>query len=298
MKRVWLLTSAAVVFAAGCSNGRSARTDSLQMLATQQSTLARQLAAQKDSLTQVVLDADQFITRIDSQISTVKGLPKGQKREGVESPIQDQLLRRKEMMARVNALVARSKATSAQLAEAKKREAALLGENTQLKGENAQLHEQIERDQKMIADLGETIQRQTATIASLETRVDSLTGEMRSLAMVSNRAFYIVGTEKELIQKGVIVKEGGANLLFAHPGRTLQPARSVNPELFTAIDARETKEIQLPDSTKRYQVVSRQSLDDCDVVERDKATFKGGVLRISDASKFWAPSRYLILVQK
>jgi regulator of replication initiation timing len=299
MKRVWLLaTAAAAVMAAGCNSRASARADSLQMLANQQSSLSKQLTAQKDSLTQVVLDADQFITRIDSQISTVKGLPKGQKREGMESPIQEQLVRRKEMMARVNALVARAKATSAQLAEAKKHEAALLGENEQLKGENAQLHEQIERDQKMIADLGETIQRQTATIASLETRVDSLNTEMRSLAMVSNRAFYIVGTENELIQKGVIVKEGGANLLFVHPGRTLQPARTLNPELFTAIDAREVKEIQLPDSTKRYQVVSRQSLDDCDVKDRDKATFKGGVLHIADAGKFWGPSRYLILVQR
>jgi regulator of replication initiation timing len=298
MKRLWIL-SAAAFLAAGCTNSRAtARADSLQVLATQQSSLARQLSAQKDSLTQVVLDADQFITRVDSQISTVKGLPKSQKREGVESPIQEQLIRRKEMMARVSALVARAKATSAQLAEVKKHETALLAENEQLKGENSQLKEQIERDQKMIADLGETIQRQTATIASLETRVDSLNTEMKSLAMVSNRAFYIVGTEKELIQKGIIVKEGGANLLLLHPGRTLQPARTLNPELFTAIDAREVKEIQLPDSTKRYQVVSRQSLDDCDVNDRDKSTFKGGVLRIADASKFWGPSRYLILVQR
>src|SRR5512146_1812778 len=144
MKRVWLLATAAL-FAAGCSNGRTkARADSLQVLANQQSTLARQLSAQKDSLTQVVLDADQFITKIDSQISTVKGLPKGQKREGVESPIQDQLLRRKEMMSRVNALVIRAKQTATQLAEARKHEAALRGENDQLKGENAQLREQID----------------------------------------------------------------------------------------------------------------------------------------------------------
>jgi len=297
MKRVWLLATAAL--AAGCSNGRAtARADSLQVLASQQGTLAKQLSAQKDSLTQVVLDADQFITKIDSQISTVKGLPKGQKREGVESPIQDQLIRRKEMMARVNALVVRAKQTASLLAEARKHEAALRGENDQLKGENAQLREQIDRDQKMIADLGETIQRQTATIASLETRVDSLNTEMKSLATVNNRAFYIVGTENELVQKGVIVREGGANLLLAHPGRTLQPARTLNPELFTAIDTREVKEIQLPDSTKRYQVVSRQSLDDCDVKDRDKATFKGGVLHIADAGKFWSPSRYLILVQR
>src|SRR6185369_17024224 len=150
--------------------------------------------------------------------------------------------------------------------------------------------DQIERDQKMIADLGETIQRQTTQIASLEARSDSLNTEIRTMASVNSRVYYIVGTEKELIEKGVVVKEGGTNLLIARVGRTLQPARTLNPELFTSIDAREIKEIPLPDSTKRYQVVSRQSLDDCDVHERDKATFKGAALRIADAGKFWAPS--------
>jgi hypothetical protein len=167
----------------------------------------------------------------------------------------------------------------------------------QLKGENTDLRAQIDRDQKMIADLGETIQRQTMQIAGLESRMDSLNTEMKTLGEKNYRAYYIVGTEKELLQKGVIVKEGGANLLIKRVGRTLQPARTLNPELFTAIDQREVQQIPLPDSTKRYQIVSRQSLDDCDVKDRDKASFRGE-LRIADASKFWAPSRYLILVQR
>jgi len=295
MKRVLLLATA--VFAAACNGKAAARADSLQAVASKQAQLSTQLAAQKDSLTAIVLDADQFISRVDSQISTVKGLPKSQRREGMESPIQEQIVRRKEMLARVNALVARAKSTAAELAEARKREIALRGELDQLKGENAQFREQVERDQKMIADLGETIQRQTAQIASLEAKSDSLNTEMRTMASVNSRVYYIVGTEKELVQKGVVVKEGGTNLLVARVGRTLQPARTLNPELFTSIDAREIKEIPLPDSTKRYQVVSRQSLDDCEVKDRDKATFKGA-LRIADAGKFWAPSRYLILVQR
>lgn len=296
MKRLCLL--AAATLAAGCSSGKSkARADSLQAVAAQQTTLMNQLSAQKDSLTQVVLDADQFITKIDSQISTVKGLPTNKRKQAMESPIQEQLASRKEMLARVDALVKRAKSTAAQLAEARKLEVALRGENDQLKGANAQLQEQIEKDQKMIADLGETIQRQTLQLSELGVRVDSLNGEIRTIAATSNRAFYIVGTEQELLKKGIIVKEGGANLLVARVGRSLQPARDLNPELFTVIDRREVTEIPLPDSTKRYQLVSRQSLDDCEVENRDRTTFKG-TLRIADAGKFWAPSPYLILVQR
>lgn len=297
MTRLRLLAAALLV--AGCSNGKAkARADSLQALAAQQSTLATQLAAQKDSLTQVVLDADQFIAKIDSQVSTVKGLPKSKRKQAMESPMQEQIANRKEMLARVDALVKRAKSTAAQLAEARKREVALRGENDSLRTENTQLRDQLDKDQKMIADLGQTIERQLQQIATLETSVDSLSGEIRAIASTSNRAFYIVGTEQELIRKGIVVKEGGTNLLVARVGRTLQPARTLNPELFTVIDRREVREIPLPDSTKKYQLVSRQSLDDCEVGERDnKTTFKG-VLRIADSGKFWAPSPYLILVQR
>jgi hypothetical protein len=44
-------------------------------------------------------------------------------------------------------------------------------------------------------------------------------------------------------------------------------------------------------------VISRQSLDDAVVVERDRNSFKGN-LKIADAGKFWAPSRFLVLVEQ
>lgn len=295
MKRLFLLAAAAA--AIGCANGAAERADSLQAVSAQQVQLMNQLSAQKDSLTRVVLDADSFISKVDSTISTVKGLPKSKRKQALESPIQEQLVQRKEMLERVNALVARAKTTAAQLAEARRREQALRGEVDTLKGENAALRAQIEQDQKMIADLGETIQRQTVNIAGLEARIDTLNTEMTTLGKDHFRAYYIVGSEKELLEKGVIVKEGGANLLVKRVGRSLVPARALNPELFTEIDQREVSEIPLPDSTKRYQIVSRQSLDDCEVQDRDKATFRGQ-LRIADSKKFWSPSRYLIVVQR
>ena len=43
--------------------------------------------------------------------------------------------------------------------------------------------------------------------------------------------------------------------------------------------------------------MSRQSLDAAEVQERNKNTFKGN-LHIADASKFWGPSKYLVLVEQ
>ena len=55
--------------------------------------------------------------------------------------------------------------------------------------------------------------------------------------------------------------------------------------------------IVVPDSTKRYRLVSRQNLDHAEADERDGVTFKGN-LKITDINLFWGPTRYLILVER
>jgi hypothetical protein len=291
MTQITRFASAALllVSVAACKDKVSiARADSLQGQLTEQQTLSNQLNAQKDSLTRVVLDADAFLGQMDSAISTVRGLPRA-KRSATESPLADQIAARKEMMTRVSALVSRAKQTSAQLADLQKKQVLSAEENAQLKSK-------IESDAQLIADLGSTIERQTAQIVMLEASVDSLNTEMKTLGTRHYKAYYVIGTEDELIEKGLIVKEGGANLLVVRPGRTLQPARVLNPDAFTPIDQREMTEITVPDSTRRYRLVSRQSLDAAEVAERNGTSFRGN-LKIANPDQFWGPSRFLILVR-
>jgi hypothetical protein len=263
---------------------------------TEQQTLYTQLQAQKDSLTRVVVDADAFIGQMDSAISTVRGMPRA-KRTGTEDPIADQLDARKEMMGRVDALVARAKATASQLAELQKKQTATENANVELQGRVAEQARKIEQDAQLVADLGATIERQRTMIATLEARVDSLDAAVKTVSDRHYRSYYVVGTEKELMATGVVVKEGGANLLIARPGRTLVPARVLNADAFTAIDQRRVLEIQVPDSTKRYRLVSRQNLDAAEVTGREGTTFTGN-LKITNPEEFWAGSRFLILVQQ
>jgi hypothetical protein len=260
------------------------------VLSTQRAQLVGQLAAQKDSLTRVVLQADDFIMHIDSSVATVTGMPRGKRADRKLDPLARQLVNRKLVMARVDALVARARSTAAQLSKAN--------------ASNTALRAQLASDSALITDLNTTIQRQTAMIDALSVRVDSLKSSTQrlasSLATVEtqlNKAFFVVGREDELVKRGVIVREGGANLLFAHPGRTLQVARTLDSSAFTVVDQRGTRLIQMPDTTRRYRIVSRQSLDDATVESREKNSFRGN-LTIADASKFWAASRYLVVVEQ
>lgn len=286
------IVATTALVAVACDNGRAAREDSLRVVQSQQLQLMSQLSAQKDSLTKVILDADEFISKVDSKVSSVKGVRaktiKG--KAELESPIQQQIQNRKEMLARVDALVKRAKQTADELAAAKERAAELTGENVRLQGENEQLRSQLDENQKMVAQFSETIERQAAAITTLETEIKTVGARLYT-------AYYIIGREKELLAKGVVVREGGANLLIKRVGRTLQQARKLNSELFTQIDQRETQHIVVPDSTKRYRLVSRQNLDHADVQERDGVTFTGN-LKITDINGFWGPTRFLILAER
>jgi len=291
MKRLWPAAILALPLALACNSAKEkARADTAQALAAQQKVLMAKLEAQKDSLSQVVGDADSFIAKIDSQVSKVKGLPKSKKNRKSESPIQDQLQARKDMLKRVSALVERAQQTAKELADARKRE-------EDLRGENAKLQAQVDADALRIAELTSQIEQQAQSIAMMQAKVDTLDVLVNDLRATQSKAYYVIGDEGDLIKKGIVVKEGGANLLIARIGRTLVPARTLDRDMFKSIDVRETHEIQVPDSTRRYQIVSRQSLDDADAPERDGASFRGN-LKIKDSDKFWAPSKYLIIVQK
>jgi hypothetical protein len=291
MKRLWPVAILALPLAVGCTSAKErARADSAQALATTQKVLMAKLEAQKDSLTQVVNDADGFIAKVDSTVSKVKGLPKSKRLKNSESPIEDQLHARKEMLKRVSALVQRAQETAKELADARKRE-------EELKSDNDKLKAQVDADALRIAELTSQIDQQTMTIATMQAKVDTLDMLVNDLRATQSKAYYVIGNEDVLIKKGVIVKEGGANLLIARVGRTLVPARNLDRDVFTAIDVRQVHEIEVPDSTKRYQIVSRQSLDDADAPQRDGPSFRGN-LKIKDSDKFWAPSKYLIIVER
>jgi DNA repair exonuclease SbcCD ATPase subunit len=283
----------------GCTSpAEQARADSARVLIAQQGLLLQKLTAQRDSVSRILGDADDFIGQIDSSISRVKGLSgRARAARGSEGAIQDQIHRRKDMLRRVDALVARARETANEVAALKDRERRLLAENGQLKDSLSAAAQRLLVDAQEIEGLRGTIEQQAQAIAAMQARLDDFDKQLVAERAASSRAYYVIGTEDELLKKGVIVKEGGTNLLIKRIGRTLVPARELSKEAFTSIDTRQVHEIEVPDSTKRYQIVSRQSLDDVKVGVREGTTFRGA-LGIPDSDKFWAQSRYLIIVQK
>jgi len=162
---------------------------------------------------------------------------------------------------------------------------------------------QLAAYERTIQDMKATVERQQAEIASLNQRVDSLTSANTVLIARNNEmsaredsVFVAIGSEKDLIKRGLIKKEGGTKLMFGR-GKTIVAARHLEPAQFQTISKLKDLTINLPDPNKTYRLVTRQDMHFAEPQDPKKGMVKGA-LKISDPNAFWGGSKYLILVEQ
>ncbi len=302
MRYAWLI-AIAVVATTGCNQAEMKKA----------LTEAKAAEAQKDSLLTEVLETTQFVSDITSELAKAKsvtvktagtdpGVP-GAKKDREE---------RKAALGRIQQVITKLNESEAKLAETETRAKTS-------RQRNARLLAQIETFKKTIEDLRTTAEQEKSEyemllaqkdtqIVTLAGRVDTLSVEntqlssekaaladtVGDLTSYKNTVYYAIGTKDELMKRGVITKEGSKFLIFG--GTRLEPARTLNPEAFTAIDKTAATSIPLPRTDKKYKIVSRQS----PTYLATGATKDGkvtGSVEIAQPEEFWSPSKYLILVQ-
>jgi len=285
-----------VVLATGCDRSRAELTKALAE--------ARAAEAQKDTLLTEVLETTQFVSDLNSELAKAKSIMLGTDGgdRGVPGTLQDRA-QRKATLARIQQVIARLNESEAKLTATEVR-----AKNAKVR--NDRLLAQIATYKQTIADLTTAAEQQRSEIADQKTQIASLTGRLdtldketvylrgsvRSLTSYKNTVYYAVGTKDELIEHGVVTKEGSKFLIFG--GTKLMPARNLNRAAFTAIDKTKTLSIPLPRTDKKYRIVSRQNPDHLTGGVTEKGEVTGGVVEILSPDEFWSPSKYLILVQK
>jgi hypothetical protein len=163
-----------------------------------------------------------------------------------------------------------------------------------------------------IANYDSVISNQREQLVAFASQLDTLRGENTALIAVNgalrdtvgdltlrdNTVYYIIGTKDELVHRGIIEETGGSRFLFVlwKSGKSLQPARTLDPSAFTAIDKRQVTSIPLPDTTKTYRIASRQDLSALATPPDDGGNVHGAV-RIAEPGRFWTGSKFLIIVQ-
>lgn len=272
----------------------SAERDSLQ-------GLMQGASADKDRALAQVVEASKFADEVDAELRKVRGLSS---KVGVtksdESGKTEAAAAQKDILDRLaqmrQRLAARQRQVAAMLDTMKTMRADSSAAATLLVDLNARL---ALRD-KEIAAFQEEIRALRMQNAQLTVEKAVLSDTVKAMDVRENKVFYVVGSRRQLIADKLVTEEGGSRgLLIVKLGRTLVPARSLDESRFTRADRREVLTIPLPRNDRPYRIVSRHDVGLIEAAKKEKdGAVRGESIRITDPVKFWATSRYLILVEK
>ena len=293
-----------VLLLAACDNQAKRQ---LATLAHSDSLRTDSLVGIKNDLLNEVMTSTQFVAAINDEMAKLKSSKKSVKvtsGTASESEVTDVKAQRADVLKRIRSLVARLDSSEARVETLRARAA-------KLSQHDATLVAQVEQYSRTIADLRATVERQKAeygvTIAALNSRIDTLnttnvqlSGEkaalndtVSALNTEKNTVYYAVGTKDDLIKAGILVEEGHKRLLLIG-GRPVAPARELDPSKFTRIDRLQDRTINLPPGD--FTIFSRQNPAYASPLVKKDGKISGG-LRVDEPEKFWAPSRFLILVK-
>jgi len=281
-KGAWL--SIALIVALSCKQGPSpetqARIDSLS-----------QASAQKDRLVEEIAENTRFVSEISAELAKAAVPPKKLKVSS-ESPLRAS---RDTLIQKIRYITARVREIEPKLQDSERRISELTSISDSLRNALAatmqNLQGVIDSQKEQIAALTEQVETLTAENVALKDTIENMSTE-------ANTVYYVVGTKDELEQKGIVKEEGGARFLFVlwKSGKTLVPARSLDPSVFTPVDRRHFSQLPLPATDKEYRIVSRQDVGALETPPSGDGTITGRV-KIADSARFWANSKYLIIVE-
>jgi len=298
MRFFGLILVLAATATSGCERSRAELTKALAE--------SKAAEAQKDSLLTEVLETTQFVSDLNSELAKANAVSLSS--EGTDRGMPGAQLDREERKAtleRIQQVIARLNESEVKLTAAEDRAKKASSRNARLLAQIATYKQTIEalktaaeqqrsEQEAIIADQRTQISTLSGQVDELNVQTASLRDTVVHLTKYKNRVYYAVGTKKELLQSGVVTKEGSKFLIFG--GTRLEPARKPNLEAFTMIDKTQTLSIPLPRTDKKYKIVSRQSPEylSGDVTEKGEVK---GVVEIASPEEFWSASKYLILVE-
>lgn len=282
-KALWIISIGTVLLAACTSNDKKIDEDSIRI--AQLSAQYDEATNFNDSLMLLMGDIYMGLDSINMQEGLLNNIDNG---EGVD--------RRAEIRHNLSNIKARLNANRALLAKMEAQLKNSKNENSVQAKTIAQLKAHIEQQDQKIAQLENELSAAKGTIENLNTEVaqtkaqveeETAAKEVAQQAATAaeneaNKVYYAIGTAKELKANGLLEKK--------FLGATKVMKGNYNVSYFTAADKRNISVI--PTNGKKVKVWSNMPADSYQIVDNANGTKS---IKITNASKFWSLTPYLIV---
>lgn len=157
------------------------------------------------------------------------------------------------------------------------------------------LQKQVDEKDAEIARLNTDVQNLSRDVIQLNEKIAVMESESQEKSNTIdrqvhelNKAFYVIGSRKELEESGVVDRSGG----FLGIGRTSVVKEDFNKEVFTAVDVRDFAYIPL--NTKKAEVITVHPAGSFHISGEKTAD----TLFVDNQNIFWNASKFLVVVTK
>ena len=240
---------------------------------------------------------NQFIEEYTQTLNEVyDNLELIRKREGLHVEIAQDLEQEKNPALK-NKMISNIASIDAHLKASKSKLAVLRKKISETEVQTGSLNEMVENLTKLIAEKETHIEQLRTQTEELSARVSEVEGvlqekeaELQEKEKTLNTAYYIVGSEKELKEKGISEEKGG--LLGLR--KTKKLAAGFDNAHFTSTDILETATIPFAPEVKKVDIVSPHNPESYHIVKGEE---NQTVLEIINPEEFWK-IKYLVVVAK
>jgi predicted nucleic acid-binding Zn-ribbon protein len=284
----WLLFAFCSVLILGCDNTKE------QQLQQQ----VAQLESEHASLQQNLVDRDKYFEEVMHSINDVYAdLEKARVKEGklkeraVGAESSEQIKNtdtRAQLLANIGEIGTTLKASRKKITELQSRVKSMRGELTSLNKLVENLRQSLQEREQSIAMLQTKVQGLEATVAENTKAIAEKESLIDQQQKAMSTAYMIVGTRKELKEKGVISNEGG--FLWGLLGSTTVLASGIDRSLFTAINKSKDQTLSVQGTID--EVIPHRSED---LFATAHPVENSSVLTIVQPDKFWQDN-YLVIV--
>ncbi len=158
------------------------------------------------------------------------------------------------------------------------------------------LKQELEKRDAQLADMGKKVNKletvlvvQTDSLTALNDSVGKSSELIKQLDQELHKAYWTLGTLKELKENDILVREGG----FLGIGKNKTLKENFNEEYFTELDIRETELIPL--NAKKAEIISEHAAESYRFVYQDDLI---SYLKIENPEEFWKLTKYAVIEVK
>ena len=241
-----------------------------------------------DALFEVLNEIETNISEISTRYSQVNSLKQNnpEMNTRVKGQITDQLAVIENMLSQNKQKIASLNAKIASLGQ----------ENSKLQEFIDNLNSRMAEQENQISDLMHELTISKATIQKLSENVSDLTQANKEKddyiayqTAEANKAFYIVGSYKELSDMGIVNKSGG----FIGIGKKQSASTDMDISKFQTIDR--TKVTTITINQRKAQVISKHPEGSYELIKDEKDSKTIAYLVIKDVNAFWRFTDYLVV---